>query len=74
MLLNYEMLPNFAGPGQWRGGNGMHYKWMILADNIRIAMYGSGLRDETAPFGLEGGKGAPKSQKFPGQRSLRRKT
>jgi len=64
LVLNYELLPDLAGPGQWRGGNGLHYKWQVMADNIALAMFGSGVRDETAPFGLAGGKGAPKTSQY----------
>ena len=56
LVLNYELLPDYAGPGQWRGGNGTHYKWQVLADNIAFAMFGSGVRKETGPCGLMGGK------------------
>lgn len=64
LILNYELLPDFAGPGQWRGGNGMHYKWKVMADNIAFAMFGSGIREETAPFGLMGGKSAPCTSQY----------
>lgn len=64
MVLNYELLPDYAGPGQWRGGNGMYYKWKVLADNIAFAMFGSGVREETAPFGLLGGKAAPCTSQY----------
>ncbi len=64
LILNYELLPDFAGPGQWRGGNGMHYKWKVLADNVAFAMFGSGIREETAPFGLMGGKAAPCTSQY----------
>ncbi|WP_206809157.1 hydantoinase B/oxoprolinase family protein [Paradesulfitobacterium ferrireducens] len=64
LILNYELMPDNAGAGQWRGGNGLHYKWQVLGDNVAFAMFGSGVRDETAPFGLAGGKGAPKTEQY----------
>lgn len=64
LVLKYELLSDYAGPGRWRGGNGVHYKWQVLADNIVMAMFGSGVREETTPFGLLGGKSAPKTSQF----------
>lgn len=59
-LLQYEYWPDSAGAGQWRGGMGVIYRWRVDAPNIPAANFGGGLRDETAPFGLAGGKPAPK--------------
>lgn len=64
LILNYEYLRDYSGAGQWRGGNGVHYKWMVLTDNVAMAMFGSGLRDETRPYGLEGGHHAPKTCQY----------
>jgi N-methylhydantoinase B len=58
LLLNYEYLPDSAGAGQWRGGYGVHYRWKVLADGIPCANFGSGLKAETAPLGIAGGKGS----------------
>ncbi|MEW5922273.1 MAG: hydantoinase B/oxoprolinase family protein [Bacillota bacterium] len=63
-ILNYEYIKDYAGPGQWRGGHGVHYKWQVLADNVAFAMFGSGVRDETVPFGLEGGSPAQKTRQY----------
>ena len=38
---------------------GTIYRWRIDAPNIPAANFGGGIRAETAPFGLEGGKAAP---------------
>ncbi len=59
LLLDYEYLPDSAGAGQWRGGFGVRYRWKVLADGIPCANFGSGLRPETAPLGIAGGKGSP---------------
>ena len=56
-VLEYEFLPDSAGPGQWRGGLGVRYRWRVLADEIPCANFGSGNRDETAPVGVCGGEG-----------------
>lgn len=61
LVLKYEYWPDSAGPGRWRGGMGVQYRWRCLADGIPFANFGSGMRDETAPVGILGGKGAPRS-------------
>lgn len=58
-LLQYEIEPDSAGAGQWRGGFGVRYAFEVNADNIACANFGSGARDFTAPLGIEGGLGAP---------------
>jgi len=57
-ILQYEYLPNSAGPGEWRGGMGTIYRWRVDADGLRCANFGSGTLSTTAPFGLEGGSGS----------------
>lgn len=64
LILNYEYSQDSAGAGKWRGGFGVHYRWQILVDNVALAMFGSGVRDETAPFGLEGGLPAKKTRQY----------
>ena len=56
-VLEYEFLPDSAGPGQWRGGLGVRYRWRVLADGIPCANFGSGNRAQTAPVGVCGGEG-----------------
>lgn len=55
-VLDYELWCDSAGAGKWRGGLGVIYRWRIDAPNIPCAVFGSGNRDETVAFGLEGGK------------------
>ena len=62
--LEYEYTPNSAGAGQWRGGLGVTYRFRVEADNLGWVNFGSGIHDETAPFGLEGGKPAPKTRQY----------
>jgi N-methylhydantoinase B len=57
-LLQYEIEPDSAGAGKWRGGFGVRYAFEVHADNIACANFGSGARDFTAPLGIEGGLGA----------------
>ncbi|MEQ8719562.1 MAG: hydantoinase B/oxoprolinase family protein [Acidimicrobiales bacterium] len=54
-VLEYELLPDSAGAGRWRGGLGVRYRWRVLADGIPCANFGSGNRPETAPVGVCGG-------------------
>ncbi|MFT5349287.1 MAG: N-methylhydantoinase B [Planctomycetota bacterium] len=61
-LLHYEIEPNSAGAGQWRGGFGVRYAFEVAADNIACANFGSGARDFTAPIGIEGGLGCAPHQ------------
>ncbi|MGD8386190.1 MAG: hydantoinase B/oxoprolinase family protein [Desulfobacteraceae bacterium] len=56
-VLQYEYLQDSAGPGTWRGGMGTAYRWSVDADGIISDNFGDGLRPETAPFGIAGGKG-----------------
>jgi N-methylhydantoinase B len=58
-VLQYELWPDSAGAGQWRGGIGTIYRWRVDAPGIAAANFGGGNRPETAPFGLEGGLPAP---------------
>jgi N-methylhydantoinase B len=58
-ILEYELWKDSAGPGKWRGGFGVVYRWKVDGDNIPCAMFGSGIMEDTAPSGLKGGKRAP---------------
>ena len=57
-LLRYEIEPDSAGPGRWRGGFGVRYAFTIQGDKIACANFGSGARDFTAPLGIRDGQGA----------------
>ena len=59
-----EYQPDSAGPGRWRGGMGVKYRWRVEADDILCANFGSGTQPATAPFGLHGGKGAPRNRQY----------
>ncbi len=59
LLSCHEYLKDSAGPGKWRGGFGVVYRWKVDGDNIPCAMFGSGIMEDTAPSGLKGGKRAP---------------
>ena len=58
-VLQYELWPDSAGAGEWRGGIGTIYRWRIDTNEIAAANFGGGVHEVTAPFGLEGGKPAP---------------
>ena len=58
-VLQYEFWPDSAGAGEWRGGMGTIYRWRVDTNGIPAANFGGGVRDVTAPFGLEGGRSAP---------------
>jgi N-methylhydantoinase B len=61
-LLQYEIEPDSAGAGKWRGGFGVRYAFEVDADNIACANFGSGAREFTAPLGIEGGLAASPHQ------------
>ncbi|MFQ5660522.1 MAG: hydantoinase B/oxoprolinase family protein [Gammaproteobacteria bacterium] len=63
-VLQYEFWPDSAGAGEWRGGMGTIYRWQVEADDIAVANFGGGNREQTVPFGLEGGKAAPPHQLY----------
>ena len=63
-ILQYELWPDSAGAGEWRGGLGVVYRWRVNADGIQVANFGGGNREETRPFGLEGGQSAPAHQLY----------
>ena len=60
-LETYEYLRDSGGPGKWRGGLGVRYRFRVLADNVQFVAAGGGLRQETATFGAAGGWPAPLS-------------
>lgn len=60
----FEYLPDSAGAGKWRGGHGVIYRWRIDADDIMCANFGSGTQSSTAPYGLCGGKSAPRNTMY----------
>jgi N-methylhydantoinase B len=61
-VLQYEYWPDSAGAGEWRGGLGTIYRWRIDTNGIPAANFGGGVHDVTAPYGLAGGRPAPKHQ------------
>jgi N-methylhydantoinase B len=58
----YEYLCDSGGPGTWRGGLGVRYRFKVLADDVQFVVAGGGLREETATFGVLGGHNAPLSR------------
>lgn len=50
----YELIPDSAGAGKFRGSLGQRKDFRFLVDNVTFARYGD--RQEFAPFGLFGGK------------------
>lgn len=63
-VLQYECWPDSEGAGQWRGGMGTVYRWRVETDGVQFANFGGGNREETAPFGLQGGHAAPPHQLY----------
>lgn len=61
-VLQYEYLTDSAGPGKWRGGMGTAYRFRVEGDGILSDNFGDGLKPETAPFGIVGGKGSAPSK------------
>jgi N-methylhydantoinase B len=61
-VLQYEYLTDSAGAGTWRGGMGTAYRFRVEGDDILSDNFGDGLKPETAPFGIVGGKGSGPSK------------
>ena len=61
-VLQYEYLTDSAGAGTWRGGMGTAYRFRVEGDGILSDNFGDGLKPETAPFGIVGGKGSGPSK------------
>lgn len=51
----FELARDSAGAGQYRGGLGVETVVEITADNIQANIFGDGLNEESAAFGLAGG-------------------
>jgi len=64
IILEYEYLQDSAGPGEWRGGCGVRYRWKVLGDDIICVNFGSGATEATAPVSLLGGKPAPRNRGY----------
>lgn len=60
----FEFQPDSAGPGKWRGGLGVSYRWRVEADDLLCANFGGGTIAGTEPFGLHGGSTAPRNYSF----------
>jgi N-methylhydantoinase B len=52
-LIRHELLPDSAGPGQWRGGLGVETIFEIGSDDTQVVVFGDG--DFEPAFGLFGG-------------------
>jgi N-methylhydantoinase B len=55
LILAYELVPDSAGAGRWRGGHGAHYKVMFTSDSTSIVLEPAGFSESTAPQGICGG-------------------
>jgi N-methylhydantoinase B len=55
-LLQYELAPDTAGAGRWRGGTGAVLRWSVEASDIQCVTVGSGMLEETRAYGLLGAK------------------
>jgi N-methylhydantoinase B len=52
-LIKHELLPDSAGPGQWRGGLGVETIFEIGSEDTQVVVFGDG--DFEPTFGLFGG-------------------
>jgi N-methylhydantoinase B len=52
-LIKHELLPDSAGPGQWRGGLGVETIFEIGSEDTQVVVFGDG--DFEPAFGLFGG-------------------
>ena len=58
LILNYEYLQDSAGPGEWRGGHGAHYRVQFTGESVAVVLEPSGVcLDRSA--GVCGGHAAP---------------
>lgn len=55
-LLEYELAPDTAGSGKWRGGFGAVLRWLVESPQVECVTVGSGALEETRSFGLFGAK------------------
>ena len=62
-LVKYEMMPDFAGAGKWRGGPGIYWAAINQGSDSGIAT-GSSDGDEVQGFGALGGEPSPKSRTY----------
>lgn len=62
-LVKYEMVPDFAGAGKWRGGPGIYWAAINQGSDSGIAT-GSSDGDEVQGFGALGGEPSPKSRTY----------
>lgn len=51
-----ELVPDSGGPGRFRGGLGMRRDYRVLVDEALVGLYGDQASEDTAPWGLRGGR------------------
>lgn len=62
-ILRYEMVPDFTGAGQWRGGPGIHWEALNEGSAGKMAT-GSSDGDEVRGFGALGGEASPNCRTY----------
>ncbi len=68
-VLDYEMVPDTAGPGKFRGGVSLRRTWRMLADEGILQVRAD--RHTHRPYGLQGGgPGAPSRNALVGEGEL----
>jgi N-methylhydantoinase B len=58
-VLHHEYWTDSAGPGEYRGGLGIQFRYVLLADETDVTVYGE---DAHLPFGLFGGMQANRNE------------
>jgi N-methylhydantoinase B len=58
-IMEYELRPDTAGAGTWRGGHGSHYQVQFTSDSTAIVLEPASFVPDTAPRGIQGGHDAP---------------
>jgi N-methylhydantoinase B len=58
-IMEYELRPDTAGAGTWRGGHGSHYQVQFTSDSTAIILEPASFVPDTAPRGIQGGHDAP---------------
>lgn len=54
-IVQYELIPDSGGAGEWRGGAGTRYAVMFTSDTAAVVLEPSGMSERTVPPGIRGG-------------------
>lgn len=55
-VLRSELVPDSGGAGQYRGGDAVRRDYEVLCDDLMISVFFQQAREQTSPWGLNGGQ------------------